>query len=375
MTKLNFKQLQDDPCLYKRCDDDGIECLIGVFVDDLAVASNSSDCIKDLKDKLAEHYKINDYGNLKEFLGYEITRDKSSRIISLSQIKHVRKIVEKFMTHITISNRATHTPIIDGDELHNEETNENSEPYSGDDYRAAVGSLLYVSGGTRPDIAYAVHKVSQFCNAPKVKHWNAVLRIINYLSRTPDLGITLGGDITPGLLCYVDANHTGAISYKRSAKSGLYLGGNSTTGYIFYLGQSPVSWKSKKQLRFTATSSSEAEVIALVDATKESSWLSRLCANLCKDYPRNKPVKILEENTSCLSIVTRGVLSERTKHFRVDYYYVTSEVEQGHIKIDHCPTKSMIADTFTKALPRQDFEKFRATFMTPVTLKEDSESS
>ena len=236
--------------------------------------------------------------------------------------------------------------------------------HSGGDYRAAVGSLLYLSGGTRPDLAHSVHMISQHSHEPRVKHWNAVERILQYLNGSTTLGLRLGGDISTGLTCYVDANHAGQNDGCWSKDLGVWVdGGKATTGFVFYLGNSLVSWRSKKQTRQTATSSTEAEVIALVAATKEASFLSRLCEDMCITYPRGRPVRVLEDNTSCITIVTRGTLSERTKHFRVDYFYVTSEMEEGKIELTHCPTKQMIADTFTKPLPVDDFLKFRKQFM------------
>ncbi len=327
--------------------------------------------IDHLKNKLACRYKINDYGPLKEFLGYEITRNLSSRSLQLSQLKYLRKVLERF--RIQEIGRRVSTPLSESANLHT--GNEPHCPYQGTDYRAAVGCLLYLAGGTRPDIAYAVHQVSQFSHDPQSKHWDAVERILKYLGGNQTLGITLGGDISPGLLGYADANHGSEISTKRSRISGLMIdGGKSTTGYIFFLGQSPISWKAKKQTRYTATSSSEAEVIALIDATKEASWLSRLCMQLCENYPADLPVKIYEDNTSCLSIVTRGILSERTRHLRVEYYYVTSEIEGRHVALEHCPTALMIADTFTKALPVSDFIKFRNAFMTDLNQLDERET-
>ena len=201
-------------------------------------------------------------------------------------------------------------------------------------------------------------------------------RIMRYLRGSVDLGLTLGGDVSAGLTCYVDANHAGQLDGRISRKSGLYVdGGKATTSFIFYLGNSPIPWKSKKQTRFTATSSTEAEVIALVDATKEASFLSRLCEGMCTTYPTGMPVRVFEDNTSCLKIIMRGTLSERTKHFRVDYFYVTSEMEEGKVELSHCPTKDMIADTFTKSLPCADFVRLRKEFMSNIRQQETKPTS
>ena len=78
----------------------------------------------------------------------------------------------------------------------------------------------------------------------------------------------------------------------------------------------------------------------MVDATKEASFLSRLCEGMCEFYSTEMPVRIYEDNTSCLKIITRGTLSERTKHFRVDYFYVTSEMEEGRVELTHVQHKT-----------------------------------
>ena len=319
-----------------------------------------------VKSKLSSRYKLNDYGELESFLGYEITRNLEKKEIYLKQSAYVEKILGRFASGL--SNVVSQVPLSSTVDLHQLDASDPlAQIYNGCDYRAAVGSLLYLAGGTRPDLAHAVHMISQHCQSPRIKHWNAVVKIMKYLRGSVNIGLVLGGDISGGLTCYVDANHAGQLDCRYSEKLDLWVdGGKATTGYLFFLGKSPISWRSKKQTRYTATSSTEAEVIALVDATKEASFLSRLCEDMCRTYPKNKPVQIYEDNTSCLKIVTRGTLSERTKHFRVDYFYVTSEMEEGKVELSHCSTKNMLADMFTKALPRVDFTRFRNEFMSDV---------
>ena len=120
----------------------------------------------------------------------------------------------------------------------------------GVDYRQAVGCLLWIANGTRPDISYAVSQVSRFLEHPGPKHWQAVKRIVRYLVGTADLKIRYsqsaeGPHVTQGyfsgklpstIAAYVDADYASCKETRRSV-----------TGYVFMLAGVPVSWNSRKQ--------------------------------------------------------------------------------------------------------------------------------
>jgi hypothetical protein len=98
-----------------------------------------------------------------------------------------------------------------------------------------VGKLIYLAH-TRPDLAYAVSVVSQFMHDPRVRHMEAVNRILQYLKATPGRGILFkrGGSLT--MEAYTDADYAGSLSDRRS-----------TTGYCTFLCGNFVTWRSKKQ--------------------------------------------------------------------------------------------------------------------------------
>ena len=143
-------------------------------------------------------------------------------------------------------------------------------------YREAVGSLLWLANGTRPDIAFAVNQVARYMEDPGVKHWDAVLRIMQYLRGTQNVGIVFDGSVTPKGTCgyfsypkanaevFVDADHGTNKDDRRSV-----------TGYVFMLAGAPISWQSRSQTT-VALSSMEAEYMAACAATRESLWLAML---------------------------------------------------------------------------------------------------
>ncbi|UYV68055.1 hypothetical protein LAZ67_5002921 [Cordylochernes scorpioides] len=103
-------------------------------------------------------------------------------------------------------------------------------------YRQTIGSLMYLMTGTRPDIAYAVSRVSQFMNNPGPSHWTAVMKIFGYLKATKNISICFGGSsCTTTLIGFSDADFAGDLDTRKS-----------NTGYVFMLNNGPISWCSQK---------------------------------------------------------------------------------------------------------------------------------
>ena len=129
-------------------------------------------------------------------------------------------------------------------------------------YQSAVGSLLYLAIRSRPDIAFAVNNVARFCSRPTKEHWTAVKRIFRYLSGTTHFGLLytrgVGSDTLVG---YADADWGGDCNDCKS-----------TSGYLFQIGGTPVTWRSNKQ-SCIALSTAEAEYMALSSAAQEAIWL------------------------------------------------------------------------------------------------------
>ena len=132
-------------------------------------------------------------------------------------------------------------------------------------YQSAVGSLLYLSGLTRPDIAYAVNNVAHFCSRPTMEHWIALKRIFRYLKGTSEYGLVYFNNKDENILAaYSDADWAGDLNDRKS-----------TSGYISMLSGGAVCWKSRKQT-CVALSTAEAEYVALANAAQEVIWMRQL---------------------------------------------------------------------------------------------------
>ena len=211
-------------------------------------------------------------------------------------------------------------------------------------YREAVGSLMYASLGTRPDITYAVTVLSKFSSNAGLAHWNALKRVFAYLQGTKDLWLSYGNSNTE-LLGYADAD--GSMHEDRKAIS----------GYAFMLFGGAVSWSSKKQ-EIVALSTTEAEYVAATHATKELLWLRSLITEIF-EFMTNKDTRTLySDNQSAIALTKDHQFHARTKHIDIRFHFIRWVISEGKLKLIYCPTEDMIADTLTKALPSGKVKHF-----------------
>lgn len=213
-------------------------------------------------------------------------------------------------------------------------------------YRSIVGSLRYLVN-TRPDIAYSVGIVSRFMESPSEAHMTSVKQILRYVRGTVNLGCFYGRG---------NGEHSVLLGYSDSDLAGDINDRKSTTGAMFFLGSSPVTWFSQKQ-KVVAQSSCEAEYIAAATAACQGLWLSRLLAQLKFSEPEEVTIKV--DNQSAISLCKNPVHHDRSKHIDIRYHFIRDCVEEGKIKVEHVRTGEQLADILTKSLGRIKFLEMR----------------
>jgi hypothetical protein len=213
-------------------------------------------------------------------------------------------------------------------------------------YRSMVGSLRYLVN-SRPDIAYAVGIVSRYMKDPRASHWVAIKQILRYLAGTVHFGCVYKRHDTsePNLVGFSDSDLAGDVDDRRS-----------TSGSVFMLGSSLVTWGSQKQ-RVVALSSSEAEYIASANTACQGIWLSRLLGELLGI--QGPKVKLLVDNKSAIALSRNPQHHDCSKHIDTRYHFVCDCVERGEVDIDHVSTRDQLADILTKALGRIRFVELR----------------
>ena len=303
-----------------------------VYVDDIVLTGNSLAEIERIKHILHTNFHIKDLGKLKYFLGIEVAH--SDKGISLCQRKYCLDLLKDSGM---LGCKPSSTPMDSSLRLHNDSSGFLDDPLS---YRRLVGRLVYLTS-TRPDIAFATQQLSQFMSKPTKAHHAAAIRVLRYLKGCPGKGLFFPRTCSPHLLGFSDADWATCIDSRRSI-----------TGYCFFIGNSLVSWKTKKQT-IVSCSSSEAEYRALASATCELQWLSYLLRDL--RIPLSKTPVLYCDNHSALHIAANPVFHERTKHLDIDCHLVREKSQAGLMLLLPVPSSNQLADIFTKALPPQSF--------------------
>ena len=174
-------------------------------------------------------------------------------------------------------------------------------------YCQLVSSLVYLNV-TRPNIAHAIHLVSQFLAAPFSTHYAAVIHILHYIKSTMFHGFHFSAHSTFDLCAYSNVDWVGDPTDRRF-----------TTGFCFFLGDPLISWRSKKQ-HIVSRSSTEAEYRSLADTTSELLALRWLLEDM--GVTRSSPTVIHYDNRSAIQIAHNVVFHERTKHIEIDCHLV-----------------------------------------------------
>ncbi|KAL2922825.1 Retrovirus-related Pol polyprotein from transposon TNT 1-94 [Bienertia sinuspersici] len=331
LKRYGFVQSYSDYSLFTMTSGD-IQLSILVYVDDLIISGNNSSAISAFKEYLSSCFHMKDLGLLKYFLGIEVAR--SNEGIFLCQRKYTLDIIAE--TGLLGARPATF-PI---EQNHTLATADGPLLTDPEIYRRLVGRLIYLSF-TRPDLAYTVHILAQFMQTPRQQHWEAALRCVRYLKGSPGQGILLGSDCDLQLAGWCDSDWA---SYPLTRRS--------LTGWLVFLGGSPISWKTKKQ-HTVSRSSAEAEYRSMATLTAELKWLKALLQSLGVAHP--KAMRLYCDSQSALYIAQNPVFHERTKHIEVDCHYIRDAIQDGIIRPSHVKTDEQLADIFTKALGKKQF--------------------
>ncbi|XP_075088620.1 secreted RxLR effector protein 161-like [Nicotiana tabacum] len=259
-------------------------------------------------------------GEADYILGVKIQRDRSKKLLSLSQETYIKKMLERFRMN---GCKSMDTPIARGETLSLEmcpKTENEKKDMSRVPYSSVVRSLMYVMMCTRPNICYIVSLVSRYQSNPGRDHWKAVKRIFRYLKGTADYSLCYSGNDLY-LRGYTDVDWAGDQNDRKS-----------TSGYAFLLNGGTISWKSKKQT-YIALSTMETEFVACASVVQEVVWLKRFFEHL--DITKNSqgPMTLYCDSQAAIAYTKDPKYHSKTKYIDIKYNFVIDMVASGEINL------------------------------------------
>jgi len=216
-------------------------------------------------------------------------------------------------------------------------------------YREAVRSLMYLMVGTRPDLSFAIGKLSRFVSCYGRENCAAIKRVLRHVKGSMDKGLVFDKNSSCVLQGFSDADWAGDHETRRS-----------TTGFTFIFGGAAVSWGSELQ-KTVALSTIEAEYMALCEASEEAVWLNKLVQSVATQGLRTAisggPINIKVDNSGCIAFSKNPVEHKRTKHIDICYHFVREAITTDKVILEHCATDDMVADPMTKELGKTKHDK------------------
>ncbi|KAE8237380.1 hypothetical protein A4X06_0g9247 [Tilletia controversa] len=327
-----YAQLKSEPCLFFKQTSQG-PTIILVYVDDVAIAAPNEEAVAEVKRQFTSWFKMTDNGPLTSMLGIRILRSRCGQVATMNQAGYIDQVLQRYGMEAC---KPSDTPMSESFKNIGPREGSTATTHERHYFAALIGCLLWLAQGTRMDIAFAVGKLARFMGNPSDEHVSAAKRVLRYLAGTRELGLRFRHTDLAQLVGYSDSDHGADVSTRRSV-----------TGYVFYLHGNPVTWRSKLQ-DTVSVSSTEAEYVALSEATREAIWAVQLLEEL--RVRKQGPVDMYTDNTGAEALARNPQAHQRTKHIRIHHHLVRDSNNDGTIKVQRVHTDSNPADLLTKGV-------------------------
>ena len=361
--KMGFANSIHDPCLYSKTDNKSRKIIVGVYVDDIILAYNGDkEVLTWFTKEFKAGFRASHLGPLSWFLGVSV-RQGSDYKITLDQFLYIDKLMERFVPTNpgSVIKHAMPCNPITFQQLSTAKDDKERDKASRLPYLQLVGSLLYLSTMTRPDIAYHMSVLCSLMHDPSPAAYYAAIDLLLYVRNTKHLTLHFTGSMQPpasidsalhpsistcgGLVAYSDA------SWRRPNKLGY-----SMFGFVVYFYGAPVSFAAKN-LKIIAMSSAEAEYAAAAYACKEIVFVRNVLSDL--GFNITKPTVLAVDNKAAIQIAENAGVTGRNKHFSDTIHYFRHLVDHRVITPTYVPTTAQRADGFTKALGKGAFREWQ----------------
>ncbi|KAM2342887.1 hypothetical protein ACFX1X_015231 [Malus domestica] len=289
---FGFTQNEDDNCVYQKVVGEAVVFLV-LYVDDILLFGNDTAILSSVKVWLSKTFHMKDLGDASYVLRIKLYRDRSRKLIGLSQSMYIDKVLSRFQME---QSKKGFLLVI---------RQMNMIPYA-----SAIRSLMYAMICTRPDIAYAVSITSRYQSNPGPEHWAAVKTVLK----------------------------------------------SSNSGYVFTLNGEAVSWKSKKQ-SVIADSTTEAEYVAAAEAGKEAFWMKKFITELGVVPTITSPVTLYCDNSGAIAQAKEPRAHQKNNHFDRRFNIIRRYAAEGKVNILKVASADNVADPLTKPMSQIQLDR------------------
>ncbi|KAK8680761.1 hypothetical protein V6N13_109700 [Hibiscus sabdariffa] len=318
--EFGFIRNEDEPCVYKKFSGSIVSFLI-LYVDDILIIGNDIPTLQSVKAWLSGCFSMKDLGEATYILGVKIYRDRSRRLLGLSQSTYIDKVLKRFNME---ASKKGFLPMTHGISLSKEmcpSTSQERERMSQIPYASAIGSIMYAMICTRPDLSYALSMTSRYQANPGEGHWVAVKNILKYLRRTKDVFLVYGGEEQLSIKGYTDASFQTDKDDSRSQ-----------SGFVFRLNGAS-------------------------EAAKEAVWIKKFITELGVVPSISDALELYCDNNGAIAQAKEPRSHQRSKYILRHFHLIREIVDRGDVEICKVHTDDNIADPLTKPLSQQKHDR------------------
>ncbi|CAB1106840.1 unnamed protein product [Ectocarpus sp. CCAP 1310/34] len=283
--------------------DEVVVMIIVIYVDIILVDGSDEDC-KELLASLNKKFPTKNLGECEWFDRCAIDRDVEAGTLNISETAYIDSMVKRFDVQST-----SRIPASPGIDLGPRRDDEKGGEWP---VREAIGSMMWVSAFSRPDVSFAARAVARHAHAPARRHWDAIQKILCYLKGTS---------------------------------------ASPTTGIGVMAGRS-----------IGSLSSTEAEYIAAGEGVKDALFV-RAVLSIVAPETRGSSIQVLEDNQGAIALVQNPLSSGRTNQIDVRFHFIRGLLRSGGVSVRFVPTTEQHADLLTKALSRASLQYHRRKLM------------
>ena len=324
--------------------------LISLYVDDGSCCTNDEELYQEFITALSSKYDLSDNGILDWHLGIKVTQNLEAGTITLDQTAYIDAMLKRF--NMEDANNK-YTPLPHKIQLTSKDCPKEPKKADVKLYQQLIGSLMYITSGTRPDIAYAVNSCAQFMQSPGETHLKAAKHILRYLKTTKEEKLTYTKQpecMANKLYGFVDADHASNPEDRKSVG-----------GYVLFLNGGAISWSSRK-IKVVSISSFESEWYSASICGCEIVVVRRLLEEVGRG--QTGPTTLYEDNAACIWTATNGTpFGQKSKHIDTRVFKLREFVTDGVLRLAKVASEGNIADCLTKSLDKDLVNLARDTML------------